>query len=323
MTICLRRYSCLLRWIPGLAGVWSCYDPVGWLMNHSLVLLIPQQARPPLRPLFMVIPPSAVYKHRWRSLGCSYGSQQYEFQLFQNFIFVTLTPVMRKLFLKSFGNIKEGHPVASVAATSTKLNQRKPVWAWGMHHSTGPLSCHLLHQGTWAAPLGSGSHGFLQKDADEEHVSFWCLDLTGSLCSKDTYLLCTFYLMSNVFIFKPLLCTLLAQSISNHFLVTKILIVMKSFCCGQSIVLLDRNLETVTYVYYKYLMSNIKPFLWLDLPHLICKENKRYGNTFTFSNRKNLHISLLIYNGLSLKVAAEKYLLILKHLLIDPEILVI
>lgn len=49
---------------------------------------------------------------------------------------------------------------------------------------------------------------------------------------------------------------------------------MKSFCCGQSIVLLDRNLKQQTYVYYKYVMSNIKPFLWLDLPHLICKEIK-------------------------------------------------
>ena len=58
------------------------------------------------------------------------------------------------------------------------------------------------------------------------------------------------------------------------FLVNKILIVMKSFCCGQSIVLLDRNLKQQTYVYYKYLMSNIKPFQWLDLPHLICKEIK-------------------------------------------------
>ena len=114
--------------------------------------------------------------------------------------------------------------------------------------------------------------------------------------------------MSTVFIFKPLLRTLLEQSISNHFLVTEILTVTKSFCCGQSIVLLDRNLKQQTYVYYKYLMSNIKPFLWLDLPHLICKEIKDYGNAFTFSNRKNLHISLLICNGLSLKVAAEKYL---------------
>ena len=88
---------------------------------------------------------------------------------------------------------------------------------------------------------------------------------------------------------------------------------MKSFCCGQSIVLLDRNLKQQTYVYYKYLMSNIKPFQWLDLLHLICKEikkkrNKKYGNAFTFSNRNNRHISLLVCNGLSLKVAAEKYL---------------
>lgn len=82
--------------------------------------------------------------------------------------------------------------------------------------------------------------------------------------------------MSNVFIFKPLSCTLLAYSISNHILVTKILIVMKSFC-GESSVLLDRNLKQHTYkfeVYYKYFMSNIKPSQWLDLPHLICKEIK-------------------------------------------------
>ena len=80
--------------------------------------------------------------------------------------------------------------MARVAATSTKL---KPKACLSLRDASQHMGFFLplllkYHQ---AAPLGSGSHGFL-KDADEEHVSFCCLDLTGSLCSKDTYLLCTF-----------------------------------------------------------------------------------------------------------------------------------
>lgn len=89
VTIFPRRYRCLLRWIQGWLVSGPCYDPVGWLMNHSLMLLIPRQAASPHpAPTLMVIPPSAVYKHRWRSFSCSFGSQQYEFQLFFKFYFV-------------------------------------------------------------------------------------------------------------------------------------------------------------------------------------------------------------------------------------------